>query len=394
MVTDQYAHRQQPTSPGPTWQQELLDRLRGDFRFAAGLRRIHTWDAIPPMQALPRDLSEFSLGYSSSSSTGSTKRIPFTARDWEQTVAHRAECLAALGVRSGHVAAVLLPFGPWFSGDNIGAALLRLGAAVLPAGIYRPHQSAVARMMAAAGANVLITTPSVAWSLPHADLALKHLITVGERLSPELRSALRERFGIEPHALYAASEVILGWEAGQDEFFWDPERLHLEVEDDTGGIAECGIGDLLVTRRYGEAVPLLRYRLGDRVELLPDDDTSSDNGRPRFKYLGRTGHAFSLPGGVKVGRAQLERCLDDLGCAVHDADFQVSHRPAGTLIDIRLGCSGTLPSAEQVRERFLASSIDVADAFACGYVELSAQVDEAAITHKRRLRIQERTADS
>ncbi len=61
----------------------------------------------------------------------------------------------------------------------------------------------------------------------------------------------------------------------------------------------------VVTRRYGEALPLLRYPLGDRVELI-----AGDNDGPRFRYLGRSGHGFGLIGGVKVSRSQLESFLD------------------------------------------------------------------------------------
>lgn len=126
---------------GPTWQGEVLAR--------AGLSG-RDWGALPVMDA--RDLrvagAGASLVYFSSGSTGRPKRIAFSEEDWKWSVAHRAECLSALGVGSQHTAAVMMPFGPWFSGDHVSEALLSLGATVLPVGMYGPHMPGVLRLMA------------------------------------------------------------------------------------------------------------------------------------------------------------------------------------------------------------------------------------------------------
>ncbi len=134
---------------GPLSQNQLISRLKSDPRFVPALQGVESWGAIAPMAGLAYSERHSGLAFFSSSSTGTPKRIPFSADDWEQSVRHRADCLAALGLGERHLAAVLLPFGPWFSGDNISDALLRLGARMLRGPVwpslgryFAPHRRA------------------------------------------------------------------------------------------------------------------------------------------------------------------------------------------------------------------------------------------------------------
>jgi len=374
-------------NPGPPWKDELLARLHRDPRFSSRLRGVAGWDAVPP-GALPHGdgPARPSLGYFTSSSTGAPKRVCYSNRDWEDSVRHRSSCLAALGLKPHHLAAVLLPFGPWFSGDNISQALLGLGARVLPAGLYGPHRPAVGKLLKRLGANAVITTPSVAFALTGETdpIQLDVLVLVGETLPPALRPRLKEHFGAEPRCLFAASEAIIGPEETDEPgtYTWDPDRLCLEVMHADGTIGTLGEGELLVTCRYGEAMPLLRYPLGDRVEIL-------GGGNPRFLHLGRIGHGFSLATGVKMGRAQLDRFLDGLDASIHEARFDITHGAARDQVAIALGGSAPLPDRDQVRARFVASSLEVSDAFACGYLNVEVSTFVVPLAAKRRLRISE-----
>ncbi len=377
---------------GPDWQGELLARLRDDSRFTQQLRGVATWGAIPLGRLVEHSLcsgsAPSSLCYFTSSSTGAPKQVAFSSRDWQQIVAHRADCLAELGLGKEHLAAVVLPFGPWFSGDNLCASLLHLGAGVLPAGLYGPHLPGVARLMANVGVNALITTPSIARNMmrfpsPH---PMDKLVLVGEAVSSSIREQLADYFSTAPQCLYAASEAVLGAEVRGEPgvFHWDPDRLHLEVLTPEGRIAETGIGELLVTRRHGNAMPLLRYPLNDLVELAPDIA-----GGPQFRYLGRSGHGFGLATGVKVGRAQLDRFLDGITSPIHEAHFTVEHALEGDRLRIVLGGSAPLPIPNDVRSRFLASSLDVADTHRSGFLTVEVEPRTVPVRAKRYLQIME-----
>lgn len=377
---------------GPGWQDELLTRLRGDTRFTQQLRGVVTWDAIPLGRLVNNgnrtNLAHSSLCYFTSSSTGAPKQVAFSSEDWRQIIAHRADCLAELGLGKDHLAAVVLPFGPWFSGDNLSESLLHLGAGVLPASSYGPHLPGVTRLMANVGVNALITTPSIArnmMSFPSSH-QMDKLILVGEAVSSSIREQLATHFGAVPQCLYAASEAVLGAEVRGEPgvFRWDPERLHLEVLTPGGRIEEAGIGELLVTRRHGNAVPLLRYPLNDLVELSPGTVSG-----PRFRYLGRSGHGFGLATGVKVGRAQLDRFLDEISSPVYEAHFTVEHTLEGDRLRIVLGGSAPLPKPEDVCNRFLASSLDVSDAHRSGFLKVEVETGTVPVRAKRYLHVTE-----
>lgn len=392
MTDTRVSEPSQTGARGPSWQDGLIARLRIDSRFTQQLLGVAAWGDIPLGRLVEHNLrsdpTPCSLCYFTSSSTGAPKQVAFTSRDWQQIVAHRADCLAELGLGKEHLAAVVLPFGPWFSGDNLCASLLHLGAGVLPAGLYGPHLPGVARLMANVGVNALITTPSIARNMmrfpsPH---PMDKLVLVGEAVFLSIREQLAAHFGTAPQCLFAASEAVLGAEVQGEPgvFHWDPDRLHLEVLTPEGRIEETGIGELLVTRRHGHAMPLLRYPLNDLVELASD---TADG--PQFRYLGRSGHGFGLATGVKVGRAQLDRFLDGITSPIHEAHFTVEHALEGDRLRIVLGGSAPLPIPEDVRRRFLASSLDVADTHRSGFLTVEVETRTVPVCAKRYLQITE-----
>lgn len=366
---------------GPTWAQELLDQLKTDPRFKDRLLGLVTWEDVPvsdqscvcDLNPLLRSSKEGTVVYFSSGSTGTPKRVDFNVQDWDAAVHYRASCLSALGIGSGDRAAVMLPHGPWFSGDNITDALLSLGTQVLSGGMYLPHLNANIQLIKRLNIDTIITTPSIALAMTssHLRLVLKNLVLVGENLDTDLRAKLSDWFGAAPRSIFAASEAILGYEDPviPKLFHWDPEEVFLEVIDDSGQVRQEGAGQLLVTKRYGIATPLLRYMLGDRVELLTEK-----GGFPTFRFLGRVGHGFSLTTGVKVTRAQLDHFLDKLHVPIANAKFLIHHAFDGT-DHVTINISTPEPDADFTiaEESFKDISIDVADVASCGYLKVSVE---------------------
>lgn len=370
------------TLTGPSWSFELLERLKNDPRFKNKLRGQVAWDDIPVtdhsclknLNPLQQNSKQGSVVYFSSGSTGIPKRIDFSLNDWEVAISHRAACLNALGVGRGNKAAVLLPHGPWFSGDNITDALLKVGAQVISGGMYLPHLNANIQLLKRLSIDTLITTPSIALAITSSQQRLKldNLILVGENTDNGLRMKLENFFSALPRSIFAASETILGYEdvVTPKLFHWDPKEFFLEIVDDKGRIRQSGIGQLLVTKRYGTATPLLRYKLGDIVELLP-----GDNGSPMFRFIGRVGHGFGLTTGVKVTRAQLDHFLDKLHLPIARATFVVRHAVDGTdNVTIILFSSGIDANVSIDESLFANISIDVADVAACGYLKTKLEV--------------------
>lgn len=97
------------------------------------------------------------------------------------------------------------------------------------------------------------------------------VFTGGEVLTPSTRRALRAAFGGSVADVYGTSETKeIAWECPAGRLHVNADVLHLEVLDRDGTPLPDGTeGDLVVTLLVGHAMPLLRYRTGDRGVLAP-----------------------------------------------------------------------------------------------------------------------------
>jgi len=101
---------------------------------------------------------------------------------------------------------------------------------------------------------------------------LREITTMAEIVSPELRAAVREVWGVPIRDTYSSREV--GYMALQCP---ESEHLHLqsemnlvEVLDDAGRACAPGeTGRVVVTSLHNFAMPLIRYQLGDYAEVGP-----------------------------------------------------------------------------------------------------------------------------
>ncbi len=301
------------------------------------------------------------LSYYTSGNLGHPKEIRFSRADWNMCVQHRADYLRQLGIQRGEIVAVMISFGPWFSGDNIHDALLQLGAIVLPVGIHLAHRGGAERLMKHLGVSTIITTPSLALALADTSInyQIKKIVLIGEHSSTALKNCLSRKLQAKVTSLYAATEAIIGFEDPMDPslYCWDPKYLDLHVITSSGDITQTGKGELLVTKKYGDASPIKEYRLGDIVELFP----AGNNNFPKLCFLGRIGHAFTLSTGVKVSRAQLDRFLDDLELPIERAHFSVQHLNNGTdTIEILLTTNAPF-SSQQICDSFCNLTFEITD---------------------------------
>ncbi len=95
----------------------------------------------------------------------------------------------------------------------------------------------------------------------------------GERLTPTARAHILDYFGATHREVYASVEVFtIARTCPRGSMHLRSTDLVVEVEHDDGTVSvEDGEGEILVTRLRSEAMPLIRYRLGDRVRITPSD---------------------------------------------------------------------------------------------------------------------------
>lgn len=112
----------------------------------------------------------------------------------------------------------------------------------------------------------------------------------GERLSPSAKAHILQFFGARGHEVYASVETFtIARSCRLGSLHVRTGDVLVEIEQPDGSVlVEDGEGDILVTRLRSEAMPLLRYRLGDRVRIEPNHCPCGESATPVVTHvLGR-----------------------------------------------------------------------------------------------------------
>jgi phenylacetate-CoA ligase len=134
--------------------------------------------------------------------------------------------------------------------------------------------------------------------------ALRGVLTSSETLAPAVRALVERMFGVRVFDWYGQAErvaAIGSCEAGSYHVLTDYGGV--ELLEEGGGEAEDGSCELVGTTLNNPAMPLQRYRTGDRV--LPGDDRPCSCGRvfPTVQaVIGRQERILALPDGRMVAR--------------------------------------------------------------------------------------------
>ncbi|KZY69646.1 hypothetical protein A3738_15705 [Oleiphilus sp. HI0066] len=133
-------------------------------------------------------------------------------------------------------------------------------------------------------------------------LKLKLLMTTAEPLFPYQRQALEQAFDAPVVNQYGCTEMAFFATQKNDECMkLEPEHGVAEVLVDTGLVMRQGIGDLVVTGLVNRNMPMLRYCVGDTVQI-----ELSDHSNARYQKItsltGRTDELLYKKDGTPVGR--------------------------------------------------------------------------------------------
>jgi phenylacetate-CoA ligase len=174
------------------------------------------------------------------------------------------------------------------------------------------------------------------------DLEAVH--TLGEPLTPDVRAACREAWGVPVRDAYSCEE--LGFIALQcplhEHYHVQSESVLVEILDEEGRPAAPGqIGAVVLTALHSFAMPLIRYAIGDYAEV--GEDCPCGRRLPVLKRIwGRRRNQVTLPDG---------RCAwPDVGAlwdAIPDVDqIQLLQRDADH-VEVRFARRDPLSPAEE-----------------------------------------------
>jgi phenylacetate-CoA ligase len=132
---------------------------------------------------------------------------------------------------------------------------------------------------------------------------LQFVLSSYEYLSVVHRRILERAFRVPVYNLYGSTEtghLLMENELGQ--MVPSLETAHLEVIDaDT-----CGVGELIVTTLTNEFMPLIRYQIGDLVQLLGTESHS------HYAVHGRRDSCFQKSDGSRVTSRHVDQAFADI----------------------------------------------------------------------------------
>lgn len=261
-----------------------------------------------------------------SGTTGVPTPMVYTKNDLEVWTTCMARNFVAGGLKKGDIVQQSHGLGLFTGGFGFHYGLERVGAKVIPTGAGGTERQL--RLMQEWGTTVFTGTPSyaayiaeIAWEKgidPVKDLKLRLGFHGGEPCSNELRARIEERLGYKAHGggmrvCYGLTEMggpmAMDCEFVQGIHIWADHYL-VEVLDPVTleDVEPNKPGELVISNLSFEAMPILRYRTGDRVTVSFD---ACECGRthPRItSFLGRVDDMI-LVSGTNVFPSQVEYVL-------------------------------------------------------------------------------------
>ena len=213
-----------------------------------------------------------------SGTTGPAKRIFYTARDLEHTVGFFAAGISEL-VSRGEAVLIAMPFsGPDGLGELICRAVERLGGRGIRAGVGKSLGEYSALLDAERpDAYIGMSVPLLSLLRWRAQNGLPPVIAralvSGDACPEGVCAAIEGLLGTRLFPHYGSREMCLGGAVTCPAH----EGMHLrenhiipEIIDENGCVLPEGEwGELVITTIDMQALPLIRYRTGDRTRILP-----------------------------------------------------------------------------------------------------------------------------
>jgi phenylacetate-CoA ligase len=248
---------------------------------------------------------------SSSGSTGEPFRVYYDPRAWATLkILVKLRARSACGTRATDRVALLDAVPPSERG-------VRPGGRVTKISILQPAAQ-VAAELAAFAPDTIYGLPSALLEAGEelrcrgARLHVRRIFTSGELLRPAVRHAIADAFAAPVYDVYGSSETKeIAWECPAGGMHINADVVRLEVLDEANRPVPRGVeGNLVASLLVNRAMPLLRYRIGDRGSLRAE---RCECGHP-FPLLGvvtgRRADMLVLEGGHRVSPYALTCALE------------------------------------------------------------------------------------
>ena len=310
-----YHRRMEDAGVHPDDIRVLSDVKKLPFMFKRDLR-----DSYPDkiFTATPEELVRYHV---SSGTTGKPTVVGYTANDLESWTVSLARALTSIGLTSRDVVQVSYGYGLFTGGLGLHYGAERIGATVIPTSVGNTERQI--ELMQDLRATAIACTPSyllhmgevaekMGISIPK-DTQLRVGILGAEPWSERMRNRMQEWLGIRAYDIFGTSELSgpLFTECSAQKGFhvWGDFALTEIVDPETGEpVAPGEKGELTMTVLQKEALPIVRFRLGDVTEM---DEGVCACGRTHPRVMRITGRVddMLIIRGINVFPSQIEHAL-------------------------------------------------------------------------------------
>jgi len=293
----------------------LEDVVKLPFMYKSDLR-----DNYPDkLLVTPRD--DVVRFHASSGTTGKATVVGYTQHDLDMWSNSIARGLTSCGIGRGDTMQVSYGYGLFTGGLGLHYGAERVGAAVLPASVGNTERQI--ELMTDMKVTAIACTPSYLLHMGEVaekmgidfqrDTKLRKAVLGAEPWSDKMRKRIEDDLGIEAYDIYGTSELsgplFTECEVQKGVHVWSDMALVEILDHDTGEPVGPGErGELVVTMLQKEALPIIRYKVGD-IATLEEGVCECGRTHPRIgRIQGRVDDMLIIRG-INVFPSQVEHTL-------------------------------------------------------------------------------------
>jgi phenylacetate-CoA ligase len=317
---------------------ELSDVKKLPFMFKQDLRDSY------PNKIFTATQEELVRYHVSSGTTGKPTVVGYTQKDIDNWSASLARGLTAIGLGRGDVVQVSYGYGLFTGGLGMHYGAERIGATVLPTSVGNTERQI--ELMQDLEVTAIACTPSYLLHIGEVaekmgidiknDTHLKAGILGAEPWTEGMRTRVENWLGIKAYDIYGTSELSgpMFTECAEQNGFhiWSDIALVEVIDPKTGEQLEPGEkGELTITMLQKEALPMIRYRIGD-ISSIEDEVCPCGRTSPRIKRIQGRVDDMLIIRGINVFPSQVEYTL--MSIPEVGQHFQIVVERTGALDDM------------------------------------------------------------
>lgn len=333
-----YHERMKKQGVHPDDIRELSDVQKLPFMFKKDLR-----DNYPNkiFTSPPEELVRYHV---SSGTTGKPTVVGYTQNDIDNWSTSVARGLTSIGLGRGDVIQVSYGYGLFTGGLGLHYGAERIGATVLPTSVGNTERQI--ELMQDLGVTAIACTPSYLLHIGEVaekmgvdikkDTRLKTGILGAEPWTEGMRTRMENWLGIKAYDIYGTSELSgpMFTECAEQNGFhiWSDIALVEVVDPKTGEPLGPGEkGELTITMLQKEALPMIRYRIGD-ISSIDEEVCPCGRTSPRINRIQGRVDDMLIIRGINVFPSQVEYTL--MSIPEVGQHFQIVVERTGALDDM------------------------------------------------------------